>query len=183
MISDSCALLLGLLLTVAACSRTDQPSATLASDDLPKFKIVTRRDDDRVVVQVEKQHVVLAFHSPVGISEATIAREGEEWPKSMKVRLHLPGLEQFSLVQGDVKIEGAVSSQDGSVRVWLTGQEDQPLKEAHPLWIKVRRLDEAGQPTTGQPCRDGSIELQLPQAFLTDNPSTFKLGWIDFYRN
>ncbi len=183
MISGSWAIFLGLVLTVAACSRTDQPSATPASDDLPKFKIVTRRDNDRTEVRVQQGQVVLAVHSPMGISEATITRVAEHWPQALIVRLHLQGLEHFSLTQGDVKIEGAISSQDGTLRVWRAGQEDQPLQADHPLWIKVRRLDAEGQPTNALPCPAGSIELQVPRAFLKDNPSTFTLGWIDFYRN
>jgi len=99
------------------------------------------------------------------------------------LRLHLQGLEHFRLAQGDVKIEGAVSSQDGSVRLWLAGREDQPLQENDPLWIKVRRLDATGQPTTALPSGDGSFELAVPRALLQDNPPNVTLGWIDFYRS
>jgi len=152
-------------------------------DEVPKFQITTHREDDCVQVRVDKGAVIFDVRSPVGISHSLITREAEAWPKTIFLRLKLQGLEHFSLAQGDVKIEGSVSSQDGSLRLWIAEQEDKPLTEAHPLWIEVRRLDAQGQPTNALPCPDGSIELQLPRAFLKDNPSSFTLRWIDFYRN
>lgn len=154
-----------------------------SSDEVPKFQITTQKADDCIRVRVDNETVIFDVRSPAGISHSVISREAESWPKTMVMRLHLRGLEHFSLAQGDVKIEGAVSSQDGSVRLWIAEQEDKPLTETHPLWIKVRRLDAEGQPTNALPCPAGSIELQVPRALLKDNPSTFTLGWIDYYRN
>lgn len=183
MISDCWLVWLGLLLTVAACARTDQPNAAPGIDDPPQFKIETRRADDHSEVQLRPGQVVLLFRSPTGISEAKITRVVDVWPETLIVRLHLTGLEHFSLTQGEVKLEGAISSQDGTLRLWRAGQEDQPLQADDPLWINVRRLDAAGQPTAALPCPDGSIELELPPAFLKGNPAAFTLSWIDFYRN
>lgn len=174
--------LLGLVLTIAACSSPERQSQPATHEMTPMFELSARRDSDSADVLIERGRVVLVFHSPTGISEATITRKAADWPESCVLRLQLAGLEHFSLSGGDIKIEGAVSSQDGSVRVWLAGREEHPLRKSDPLWVDVRRLDAAGEPTTALDCPDGSIELAVPRAFLEDNPRSVTLGWVDFYR-
>jgi hypothetical protein len=44
-------------------------------------------------------------------------------------------------------------------------------------------LDSEGAPTKAIPLKDGSFEMQLPKKFLEANPKSFKVEWIDFYRN
>jgi hypothetical protein len=55
-----------------------------ASKEQPaKFKITTKRKDDSVEVQADKDKTVFAVKSPFGISEAVVERMEDDWPKLM----------------------------------------------------------------------------------------------------
>ena len=66
-----------------------------ATDELPAFRIMTKRQEDKVEVKVDKDTAIFSVHSPFGISQATIERTVEKWPDSVMLRLHLKGLESF----------------------------------------------------------------------------------------
>jgi hypothetical protein len=101
-----------LILSVAATA--------VATDDMPPYKITTKRDNDRVEVKIEKDKVVFSVQSPIGISNAVIERAGEKWPDTVVLRLHLKGLENFKITTGKVTLEGSASLQDG--RHWSSRQ-------------------------------------------------------------
>ena len=44
-------------------------------------------------------------------------------------------------------------------------------------------LDKDGNPIEGLPDAGGYLELVLPSDLLQDQPRSFQLEWIDFYRN
>ena len=156
---------------------------TAKADENPPFKITTKREDDRVEVKTEKDKVVFSVHSPFGISNTVIERADEKWPDALVLRLHLKGLENFSVSNDKVKLEASVSSQDGKVRLWKDGKEDTPLDAKSPYWMEIQMVGSDGKPTTTIPLKDGNIELQLPKAFFEGSPKSITLNWIDFYRN
>jgi hypothetical protein len=49
--------------------------------------------------------------------------------------------------------------------------------------MQIRILDGAGEPTKAIPLKDGCFEMQLTKKFFESNPKSFKLEWIDVYRN
>jgi hypothetical protein len=49
--------------------------------------------------------------------------------------------------------------------------------------MEFKILDSDGEPTKAIPLKDGCIEMQLPKRFFEGNPKSFKVEWIDFYRN
>lgn len=165
-----------LLLAIAAIT-------TATADDSPPFKITTKRDNDRVEVKTEKDKVVFSARSPFGISHAVIERTGEKWPDAVALRLHLKGLENFRVTNDKVKLEAAVSSQDGKVRLWKDGKEDIPLDAKNPYWMEIRMVGGDGKPAKTIPLKDGYFEMQLPKAFFDGNPKSLTVNWIDFYRN
>ena len=161
-------------------------TATLpAADDTPPFNITTKRDDDKVDVKAEKGEVAFSIHSPFGISNAVIERAGEKWPDAVVLRLHLKGLESFSVTNGKVKLEGSASLKDGKplVRLWKDGKEDVPLDAKSPYWIEVRILGGDGKQAKEFPLKSGYFETVLPKALFEGNPKSITLSWIDFYRN
>jgi hypothetical protein len=159
------------------------PATTAKADDSHAFKITTKRDSDRVVVKARKDNVVVSVHSPFGISNAVIERADEKWPDAVGLRLHLKGLENFSVSNDKVKLEASVSSQDGKVRLWKDGKEDTPLDAKSPYWTEIQIFGSDGKPARTIPLKDGYFELQLPKAFFEGNPKAITLNWIDFYRN
>ncbi len=150
-----------------------------------KFKITTKRDNDTVEVQADKEKTVFIVKSPFGISQSLIERIDEKWPDAVVLRLHLQGLESFKASNGKVTLDAAVSSHDDKqrVRLWKDGKEDCPLDAKSPFWMEIRMVGGDGKPAKNIPLKDGYFEMQLPKAFFEGNPKAFTVNWIDFYRN
>jgi hypothetical protein len=153
-------------------------------DHPAKVKITTKRADDAVVVQGDKDKTVFAVKSPFGISEAVIERECEMWPDAVVLRLHLKRLENFRASTGKVTLDAAVLIEEGKtkVRMWKDGKEDVPLDEKSPLWTDIHIVCADGKPAKELPLKDGYFEMTLPRAFLEGNPKSITVNWIDFYR-
>ena len=153
-------------------------------DQPAKFKITTKRKDDSVEVKAEKDKTVFAVKSPFGIGQAVIERQEDTWPQAVVLRLHLKGLSSFRASNGKVRVDAAVSIEEGKqkVRVWKDGQEDAPLDEQSPLWGDIRIVGGDGKPARELPLKGGYFEVALPRAFFEGNPKVITLKWIDFYR-
>lgn len=151
----------------------------------PRFTIATRKQGDSVAVQGDADRTIFVVKSPSGIGQATLGRTAEAWPKRIEVRFHLSGLESVKISNGKTTLAGAVSIRDGkpAVRLWRNDAENQPLDETSPLWTAIRIRQADGTPATMLPLRDGRFEIELPAAFLAENPTSITLNWIDFYRN
>jgi hypothetical protein len=158
-------------------------TTTCNADDLQLFKITTKRDNDQVDLNVERDRATFSIHSPFGISNAVIQRTGEKWPETVILQLHLKGLENFKVTNDEVTLEAAVSSQDGKVRLWKDGKEDSPVDAESPYWMAIRMVGSDGKPANAIPLKEGHFESQLPKTFFEDNPKSFKVEWVDFYRN
>ena len=154
---------------------------TNAVEESP-FKITTKRDNDKVEVKVENDKSVFSVHSPFGISQAVIERADENWLDIVMLRLHLKGLENFKIRNGEITIEASRSSQNGQVRLWKDGKEDSLLDSKSPYWTEIRIVGKDGKPVTTIPLDDGYFEIQLPKALFEDNPKSITVNWIDFYR-
>jgi hypothetical protein len=160
------------------------PTSILADDSDTKFRVTTKRKDDTVEVQAEKDKTLFLIKSPFGISHAVIEREGEKWPNAVALRLHLEGLENFRASNGKVTLNAAVSVQDGKpkMRFWKDRNEDAPLDEQTPFWMDVRIVGGDGKSARELPLKDGYFEMPLPKALFEGNPKSITLNWIDFYR-
>jgi hypothetical protein len=150
-----------------------------------KFKIATKRNDDSVKVEANKEKTLFIIRSPFGISQAIIEREAEKWPDAVVLRLNLKGLESFRATTGAISLEGAVSIQAGKqlVRLWKDGKEDAPLDTKSPFWTPIRSVGGDGKSAKELPLKNGYFEITLPRAFFEGNPRSVTLNWIDFYRN
>jgi hypothetical protein len=153
------------------------------ADDTPAFKITTKRSEDRIVVKLSDTNVQFVVQSPAGIGSGTIERTTERWPDTVVLRLRLNGLESFKLSSDKLQLDASISSQNGDVRLWKDGKEDEPLDAKNPYWMEIRIQDAEGKPTKVFPLKGGFIEMQLPKSLLERNPKTLTLHWIDFYRN
>ena len=154
-----------------------------AKDQPARFKITTKRQDDRVEVKAEEDKALFAVTSPFGISQAVIERQEDTWPKAVVLRLHQKGLSSFRASNGKVRLDAAVSIEEGKqkIRLWKDGKEDAPLDEKSPLRTDIRIVGD-GKPARELPLKDGYFEMALPRAFFEDNPKSITLNWIDFYR-
>jgi hypothetical protein len=68
-------------------------------------------------VKAEKDKTVFSVKSPLGISQAVIERMEHEWPKSVVLRLHLKGLSNLRASNGKVRLDAAVSMEEGKQKV------------------------------------------------------------------
>jgi hypothetical protein len=148
----------------------------------PPFKITTRKADDAIQVEMEKDKVLFGVGSRSGIGDATIERLDDAWPDSARFKIYLKGLDQFQIDNGSVILEIAVGS-DGSQRVSLIKNgKTSAVDRKSPYWLEVQSLDADGKPTKDRPLKNGWFEMTLPKAMLDGNPKTLKLKWIDFFR-
>jgi hypothetical protein len=175
--------LLAVLLVIGGIILAEDGDAPKQAGD--KFKITTRRKDDAVEVQADKDKTVFDVKSPFGIGQAVIERQDENWPKAVVPRLYLKGLENFRAENGRVRLDAAVSIQEGrtKVRMWQDGKEEALLDEKSPFWMEIRMVGGDGKPAKEIPLKDGYFEMTLPQAFFEGSPKSITLNWIDFYRN
>lgn len=146
----------------------------------PQFKITTKRDNDKVEVQIENGRATLSIQSPFGISQAVIERLDETWPNAVMLQLHLKGLSNFKVTNGKVTLEAAGAGH--GERQWKDGKDDSPLDFKSPYWMEIRMVGDDGKEATTIPLKDGYFEIQLPKALLEVNPKSVTVNWIDFYR-
>ena len=174
--------LLVILLGSAATSVVAEDGGTTKDR---RFKILTRKADDRVVVRPEGDSTLFIVTSPSGIGRMTIERVEERWPKFVLVRLNLKGLEGLGVSNGVTSIRGSVSSREGMAhsRLWMEGEEIRPLPEAHPNWISIRRVNQERKSSKGESTSDDYFELAIPPTWFRESPKSISLSWIDFYRN
>jgi len=163
-------------------SQGGQSDSTSKPEDL--FKITMKRSDDKVEVKNDKDRVVVDVQSPFGISQAVIERKTDKWPDNILVRLHLTGLEHFTVETEKTKLDGSVGVKGGktTIRLWKDGKEDTPLDAKSPLWLDIHVLASDGNPAQALPVPGGTFELPLPKALFENNPKTLTVKWIDFYR-
>ena len=171
-----------IILTIGGIALADDGDAP--KDQPARFTITMKRKDDSVEVHADKDKTLFSVKSPFGISQAVIERQEATWPKAVVLRLHLQGLESFRASNGKVRVDAAVSIQEGKaqVRLWKDGKEDAPLDEKSPLWMDIRIVGGDGKPARELPLKGGYFEVALPKALFEGNPKSVTLNWIDFYR-
>lgn len=159
-------------------------SSLPAAGDASKFKVTTRKADDTVRVQEDGGKVTFVVNSPSGIGNATVERTEDKWPEAVTLKLHLQGLESLTISNGKMKLQGAVSNQDGKVqvRLWKDDKEAEPLDSKSPFWMEIRLVGADGKPAKEIPLKDGFLEMTLPKALLEGEPKSLTVTWIDFYR-
>ncbi|MEZ6057948.1 MAG: hypothetical protein R3C01_14715 [Planctomycetaceae bacterium] len=150
----------------------------------PLLKVTTKRDDDTVNVSICDDQATLSIRSPFGISHAVVQRVGKAWPQKIQLQIHLKGLENLKITTDKVTLEASVSSQTPQphARVWLSGNEEEPLDATSPYAMPLRLVGKDGKPANRIPLDEGYIEASLPYALFDGNPESMTISWIDFYR-
>jgi hypothetical protein len=171
-------ILMGILLFLAGCHAQEQrqPSFTV---------IMTEGEQTKVVMQPAGDTAVFDITSPTGLGGANVQLQSGEWQPTIILRFHLNGLEEMTLTYGEPTAEAAattitlnISSIDSQV---FQAANDEPIGEDSPYWMEVALFNEDG--TAGQlPLQNGTIELTLPPDFHAQDPASFHINWIDFYR-
>lgn len=124
------------------------------------------------------------MRSVFDISQAVIERIGQDGPGVMSVRLRLRGLERCKLANGEVTLNGALSSHGGedAVRLWLNDVESTQFTEQSDSWMDVRKVLDDGETAKAIPLESGYLEMRLPRPLFEGNPKFITISWIDYYR-
>ena len=143
--------------------------ASIYASDL---ELVSKRVGTEVTFSQEKQTSIIDLKGAIG--EAEIKRLSENWSDSIKVRLHISGLESFKAKSPKSSILAFVKS---------TGNHDSHFHlqiddKKKTLDIKVKMVSKGNQ----FPVKDGYFEVPLPKEFFKHNPEKIQLSWVDFYR-
>ena len=158
----------------------------LSAGEPSSFKISTQRADDRVETSLADGAALVSIHSPMGISHATVQRVADCWPRQLTVQLHLRGLENLRIGNGQITIETRAPSRDQEhlCQMWKdnTANERLALDTHSPYWIEIRMPGKDVKPNGLVPRDERYYELRLPPALLEENPKAISIGWIDFYR-
>ena len=142
------------------------------------------KEGDEIAVIPSADAVTFAVTSKRGIGSATIRRTSGSWPDRVVLRLHLSGLESFSVGSDSLKLNISMLSH-GTFPVLQTlrheGQtKHPPLPKDSGYHADLRVLDAQGEPVKGLPPKGGYFEITLPRPLL-DQPE-LQLQWIDFFR-
>lgn len=116
------------------------------------------------------------------------AQEGERYPKAIRLRLRVSGLESLKLRKGNRTLELSLSSVDPFAQRATLREANIPeraLEEGHAWWAKLEIVTGEG-PLEKGPKRiplgeDEWIEVVLPAALL-DGADAIDVEWVDFYR-
>ena len=171
------AVLLGLggMLVLAGC-RPVQP----AGRDTAAGVVAT---GDSVHLSESDGMLVVDITSVRGIGRALVTLNPTAPPSAILLRLHLQGLEQLTVDNGEQRLEIAVASSPphGVTQSAVGGEGTQLLHEGDALWATVTLTAGDGR-APAIPLQDGSIDVRLPAGLVNAKHSELALAWVDFYR-
>ncbi len=162
----------------AEATRTQETTSPTVDAEPTIIEALPTKEADLVVVQVTGGTATLDVTSPSGIGGAAVEVVSGPFPAAVIFRLHLKGLEQFTLTYGDVAVFAAVASDGSRVSqsVMQNGREQQITPES-PYWMPVEVITAAAGGST-----EKVFQLSAPPDFLETQPPTFAIQWIDFFR-
>jgi hypothetical protein len=140
--------------------------ATVSLARGPEFRLEYKKKSahdlpNLIEVTASRRKAVIDVSSQFGIGSGSIHLLRGNWPTEIHVRLHLGGLEGFSVSNGTTS---------------MTKSD-----------MQVRMLDKEGKPLPGkyllkELAKGAYYEVQLPAGFLEKGVTTLEMSWVDFYR-
>jgi hypothetical protein len=166
-----------LLLFLASCASQTADAQSQA----PEFRVRGANSDDLIAVLRENSQTVIDIHSDFGIGSATFDLIAGTMPRTLTVRLHLRGLEEFRVVSGEATVGASLSTGGAGFPVSqriVASEGEIPILSVHPLWLDIRTVPESAS----LPLEEGYFEIVIPETFLQGAGASFELHWVDFYR-
>jgi hypothetical protein len=174
-------------------------AATLdaASDAAYAGDLVTltlTKPGDKSTLGIKDEHLLIDIESASGIGTATVI-----WTVApttpVLLRLHLSGLEELRLANGNIETVASVSSSPPHVVSQSTRSESiaefQSITEGDPAWLDISWASEASDASgvisaaaemATFPLQDGYFDIILSDPRLTKPGAKLEIRWIDFYR-
>lgn len=135
-----------------------------------------RPQEATATVKVEDGRALIDVTDPRGINGLTATLTEGEWPAEVAVLLRLRGLESLEIAYGNIVITTGRSSTDQPdppLMITVTdadGNAQQAYPSADVYYPAIERT------------ADGYL-IPLPPHFFVEQQPSFRMKWIDFYRN
>jgi len=145
----------------------------------------TNKTGNHIDTAAFQDSVILNVISKPSIGKATISPVRDSWPSRIVIRLHLRGLESFSVNNGKITITTSLLSHPpynliGETR--MAGQKRSvSIQNNSPYWMPVSVISKDKTRAT-IPLEDGYIEVLLPEIITRNQPELLSIQWIDFLR-
>lgn len=151
------------LLFIAVTALATISSSCSREDSAPKYEIQAEKEGGKdpsgvLTVEVAQNRSFFDVSSESGIGAATIKLVAGVWSDSLVFRLHLKGLEGFTITSG----EKSLTLEDMQMKVF---REDGTVFEGKYL------LNEKG-----------FYEVILPKGSFAEGSDEIEIHWVDFYR-
>ena len=140
--------------------------------NLPEFNFDYQKkgphgSPNSILATIGRSKTIFDVKSGFGIGGGKIRLATGEWPEKVLVRLHLTGLEGFSVSNG----KQSLTRSDLDIRILdLKGN---PVKGPYLLKSlgpnKSKRIE-------------GYYEATIPKSLLTEDTKEIRISWVDFYR-
>ncbi len=155
---------------------------------MPGYRVNTDQSGDYSATNVTSDEAIISFFSQTGIGRAEVAVVDGSWPKSVKLRLYLGGLENLR-IEGDksvIKISMPSSSpgrvlQSVQMKA-VSSQSWEKLDARQALYMRTTLEQNIEPPESKFPLPRQYFEVTLSSAFLADCGEQFSIHWVDFYR-
>ncbi len=134
----------------------------LESQINPQFKVFYQEESshgllNKIEIINNQDKVIIDISSEHGIGTGTIKIIEGNWPEKAIVRLHLQGLEGFTVSNGEI----AMNLSDLEIKAY----------DANNNLIDNKYL-----------LNGGYYEIELPDCLFLNEITEIKINWIDFYR-
>lgn len=172
------ALLLAAGAGLAGCApATRQPAAGKPAT------ITAAPSGDQVEITVESQPeaTVIDIRDPSGIGSADFNIGEGAFPGRLVFRLYLKGLEQVRLAYGGTAVEASLSSRPGAPVMQSLSPGGEPLEPGGPYWLGIEIVPQDGA-AAQVPLESGYFQVEVPPDFYKQQPESWSLSWVDFYR-
>jgi hypothetical protein len=169
-----------------APAETAGPTATLIGE---LVTLTLTKPGDRSTLGIQDNNLLIDIESASGIGTATVTWTVEP-TTPIVLRLHLSGLEELRLANGNVETVASVSSSLPHVVSQATRSEPQielqSISEGDPAWLEISWSSAAFEGASGDtaafPLQDGYFDIMLSDPRLTQLDTSLEIHWIDFYR-
>lgn len=159
----------GTLVGLAASCRWAplEPVAATVETDTADAQVTVVRSAARTLVEI---------HSPSGIGRSRITLQETIPPGPVEFRLHLAGLEHFSLAYDGtvITLSMAQSRHAPLITVQNAREPETPGTPGTPFWLGVH------PPATGR--ADPVYRVVVSPRLPGQQPQELELRWVDFYR-
>ena len=140
---------------------------------------------EKATVSLEGNRTIVDVRSAKGIGRAELTCPEGKWRRPVIIRLHLRGLESFSVTNGHRIVHTWVISRAPYTQYCdssAAGGKTRSLTKESPFWMAARMVNRKDSKSNTVPVDDGYFELTLPDALFDKCPETLSFQWIDFFR-